>query len=254
MYLPQGSIVYIHTGLFGKNQLVAGEVMSTVMSMSHKHNCYTFIKTGLGIVKVMHSEKIFTSLTAEAKDFDKQKSCGIFASVEDFKQRNHLRFSKVDARVDTYGLEFEDNTKDNPYGYFRVKTFYNERDKVMCTTSTFCLMLFDEINNRLLPGRPIPYSREELQMSEQDIKMRLMTPKSKQEILDDASNSGKRKVFATRKEAMEQITDNVEIIEIDGSMFHDEPKQPTIKDKLIEFVDQQGTSLDMLRAIIDEMP
>lgn len=249
-YLPQGSTVYLHTNVFGKNQLIAGKVICTFMAMRMGHPCSLFVNTNFGVLKV--AEGRCTSHMNISLDHASSYSerCDIYNSVDDFHAGNIAKKQAADARVDVYGLRHED-TSSKACGAFVAYGYYVSGTSTSTGRVDVDLMLYDEANNRLVPAHSL-YQAEKMS----DVAEFLSTPKTKCEILESIAEHccRGRKVFATHDQARTSIIGSVEIIGLDGSLVPDAPKQPTIKDKLLEFVNQQGTSLEMLKTIIDEMP
>lgn len=250
-YLPKGSKVYIHTDHFGKNQLIAGKVLCTFMEMKPGHACCTFVKTGLGIVKIASSPCcIYENLTTSLDNYSYRKSCGVFASVEDFRAGNKIEWCSADAHVDVYGLKQTDLSS-RQYGELTVHAYYLKGSSVESSKYTVYHFLHDEDNGRLVPSRSL---YDTAKQTEGVIEQLLATPMTKQELLLKIGERHSDVLFETREAAEKSLTDNVEVVDLDGEVFREEPKQPTLKDKLKEFADQQGTSLEMLLTIINEIP
>ena len=249
-YLPQGSTVYLHTSVFGKNQLIAGKVVCTFMAMKPGHPCSLFVNTSFGVLKI--AEGRCTSHLNISLDHSSQYSekCDIYNSVDDFQAGSVAKAQKADARVDIYGLRSDDFSSKS-CGSFVAYGYYVSGTSISTGRVDVDLMLYDEANNRLVPAHSLFQAEKR-----SDVVEYLSAPKTKREVLESIADRYCRcsEVFATQDQARATILGSVEIIGLDGSLVPDAPKQPTIKDKLLEFVNQQGTSLEMLKTIIDEMP
>ena len=250
-YLPQGSTVYLHTSVFGKNQLIAGKVICTFVTMKSGHPCSLFVNTNFGVVKVQQGRCTHHLNISLDHPSSYSASCVIYNSVDEFHAGNVAKQQKSDARVDVYGLTNNGNTS-KPCDSFYVCGYYVSGTDVSRRSMDIDSMLYDEANNRLVPAHSL-YLAEKM---DDNVAEFLSTPKTKREVLECIADSycRGREVFATQEQARASLVGSVEVIGLDGSLIQDAPKQPTIKDKLLEFVDQQGTSLDMLRTLIDEMP
>jgi len=249
-FLPQGSTVYLHTNVFGKNQLIAGKVICTFMSMANGHQCLLFVNTNLGVLKIQEG-RCTTHLNVSLDHSSSySEKCDIYNSVDDFYAGNIAKKQKADAQVDVYGL-CNDDSSSRACGSFVVYGHYVSGTSIQTGRVDVDFMLYDEVNNRLVPAHSL-YQAEK----RDNVVEFISTPKTKREVLDCIADHfcRGREVFATYAQAQATMKGSVEIIGLDGSLIPDVPKQPTIKDKLLEFVNQQGTSLDMLRTIIDEMP
>lgn len=244
-YFPQGSTVYLHTSLFGKNQLIAGKVICTFLMMKKSHPSTLFISTNFGIVKYLDGR--CTNRLNMSLDFDGSgEKCEIYNSVDDFHAGKTANRMKADAPIDVYGLNYNDNSS-AALGDFTVWACYISGTSIEGARAPLYYLLYDESNNRLVPAHGLDKTDDALSLS---------TPMSKQEVLDKISSRycNMSKIFESYALAQASMKESVEIIGLDGSLVPEIHKQPTIKDKLLEFVNQQGTSLDMLKTIIDEMP
>lgn len=255
-YLPQNSMVYIHTGAFGKNQLIAGRVISTFLLMRCGHKSCTFVNTNYGIVKLSTKNDRTVLFKTPGTDEDMTRNdsyhdCSLYSTIENYRAGVKLGFSSATAPIDVYGLSYVDGSGEK-YRYFNVFGFYTAPDGVKKTSHTIYIMKYDENNNRLLPTRSLTHIDRDTNVVE-----RLSYAKSKKDLLYDLEgNFCKRnhKMYATKEEAQREFDESLEIVGLDGDIMVEPPHEPTIKDKLQEFVEQQGTSLEMLKTIIDEMP
>lgn len=243
-YFPQGSTVYLHTSLFGKNQLIAGKVICTFLMMKKSHPSTLFISTNFGIVKYQDGRCI-DRLNMSLDFGGSGERCDIYNSIDDFHAGKIANRMKADAPIDVYGLKNNDNSSTS-CGDFTVWAYYISGTNIEDAHAPLYYLLYDESNNRLVPAHGLDKTDA----------LSLSTPMSKQEVLDKISSRYRNmsKIFESYALAQASMKESVEIIGLDGSLVLEIHKQPTIKDKLLEFVNQQGTSLDMLKTIIDEMP
>ncbi len=248
-FLPRNKKVYIHTCMFGNPKLIAGKV---ICSMRKGYDSLAFIRTSMGVMKVLHKVysqgeiKTYVTKVKETSDYD----CKLFSSVEDFRDGNEIKWAR-DGSVKRDFLGFESNHVDRYVCYYVKGTSVG---KVFAEVGYF---LYDEWNNRLVPG--FDYLNKIKTVNDEQVEDALSAPMTVNGMFDMAHNQNgstyKSFVFyRTKEEAANALVSGTDIVEFDAEPINEEPKQPTIKDKLLEFVNQQGTSLDMLKTIIDEMP
>lgn len=248
-FLPRNKKVYIHTCMFGEPKLIAGRV---ICSMKHGHDTLAFIRTSLGVMVVkckVYSQgtvKTYVWSVKERNEYD----CKVFSSVEDFRNGSETAWPYDDSvRRDFIG--FTSNNID------RYICYYIDGTKVDDVFAEVGYFLYDEENNRLVPG--FDYLNKIKTIDDEQIEDALLTPMTVAGMLDMAhrqKGSSYRSFVFYRKleEAKNALVSVTDIVEFDADPVDEKSKQPTLKDKLQEFVDQQGTSLEMLKTIIDEMP
>lgn len=240
-------MVYLHTSIFGKNQLIAGSVICTYVKASFGRTCETFINTNFGILKYQNgrcTNRLNTSLGESSGS-----ACKVYSSVEAFRSGKELEFLETNAPVDVYGLSYKDDTH-RSCGDFNVYAHFVSGTTVVRGRGYIYNLLFDESNNRVVPANSLTNNQGETRGADY-----LRAPRTKDAILEAISKSScrNRKTYATYEEALAELQGTVEIIGLDGNLVVEKPKEPTLKDKLQEFVNQQGTSLEMLRTIINEL-
>lgn len=241
-YLPRNEKVYIHTNMFGTPKLIGGKV---ICSMREGSEGIAVIATSIGVFKVSRRDysqgEWFTYIYEQGGTSNYR--CSLYSSVDDFKSGNVMDWLiNNTATKDLLGFKYQ---------AFHQYVCYKVSDVgIKEVTSRIYNYLYDEDNDRLVPFRNL-----DKKIKNGDINA-LLIPMNAADMLDMATKQNYKDgaLYRTEEDAKNAMTDAAEIIEFGDDIPSTTKKEPTLKDKLNEFVEQQGTSLEMLRTIINEIP
>ena len=228
--------------MFGTPKLIGGKV---ICSMCEGSEGFAVIATSVGVFKVSRRDNSqgewFTRIYERGGT--NNYLCSLYSSVDDFKSGNVMDWLiNNTATKDLLGFKYQ---AVHQYVCYKVSGV-----SIKEVTSRIYNYLYDEDNDRLVPFRNL-----NKKIKNGDINA-LLIPMNAADMLDMATKQNYKDgaLYRTEEDAKNAMTDAAEIIEFGDDIPSTTKKEPTLKDKLNEFVEQQGTSLEMLRTIINEIP